>query len=120
MAGSRQVVVGPGDTCSAAGTGDLDMLSTPRVLALLEAAAVDAIGDTLGPALATVGVRVELEHLLPTGIGEYVIASVSLLSIRGRRLIFSAKVLDSQERAIAVGRLTRAVIDRATFGELTS
>jgi fluoroacetyl-CoA thioesterase len=113
LSGTCRAVVGPSDTSRAAGTGDLDLLATARVLALLEQAALDALGDVLGSTLTTVGVRVELEHLLPTGIGETVIASASLISVRGKRLVFAVKLHDSHGRALGVGRLTRGLIERA-------
>ena len=36
--------------------------------------------------------------------------------MRGRRLTFAVRLYDSQERVIGVGRLTRAIVERATFG----
>ena len=38
LSGECNAVVGPGDTCRSAGTGDLDLLASPRVLAMLECA----------------------------------------------------------------------------------
>jgi predicted thioesterase len=108
-------VVGPEDTCKSFGTGDLDVLATPRVLAMLERAALDALEGMLVPELTSVGVRVQLEHLLPIGVGEYICATASLLTVRGRRITFAVRLHDSQERVIGVGRLTRAVVERATM-----
>ncbi len=115
LTGSHQVVVSAEITSVAAGTGELDVLSTPHLLALLEIAALDALGDILGPHLTTIGVRVELEHLLPAAVGEVVTATISLLSIRGRRLTFAGKVHDSQERTVGVVRLVRAVTERDEY-----
>jgi predicted thioesterase len=114
LSGSCEATVGPDDTCRSAGTGELDTLATHRVLAMVECAAIDALGDRLGPGRTTVGVRIELDHLLAVGVGERVYASASLISARGRRLILAVKLHDAQERAIGVGRLTRAVVDVAT------
>jgi fluoroacetyl-CoA thioesterase len=116
LTGTTEAVVGDDDTCRAAGTGELDTLATPRVLALVERAALAALADRLGPGLTTVGVRVELEHLLPVRVGEHVRATANLISARGRRLIFAVKLHDAQERAIGVGRLTRAVVEVGTYG----
>ncbi len=112
LTGTVDATVGDDDTCRAAGTGGSDVLATPRVLALVEQAAIAALADRLGPDQTSVGVRVELEHLLPVGVGERVRATASLISARGRRLVFAVKLHDAQERAIGVGRLTRAVMDR--------
>ncbi|HEX4015542.1 MAG TPA: hotdog domain-containing protein [Frankiaceae bacterium] len=117
LSGVCSAVVGPQDTCRSVGTGDLDVLATPKVLAMLECAALDALADLLEPELTTVGVRVQIEHLLPMGIGESIRATASLLTVRGRRLTFAVRLCDSEERVIGVGRLTRAVVERATFGQ---
>ena len=111
LIGTCDAVVDADDTCKAAGTGELETLATPRVLALVECAAIAALGDHLATGLTTVGVRVELEHLLPVRVGEHVRATANLISARGRRLIFAVKLHDAAERAIGVGRLTRAVVD---------
>ena len=77
LSGACSAVVGPEDTCRSVGTGDLDVLATPKVLAMLECAALDSLADLLEPELTTVGVRVQIEHLLPMGIGESIRATAS-------------------------------------------
>ena len=57
------------DTAVAAGSGDVPVLATPRVLALAERATVQAVAGALGPEATTVGARVELEHLQASPVG---------------------------------------------------
>jgi predicted thioesterase len=47
LSGVCSAVVGPQDTCRSVGTADLDVLATPKVLAMLECAALDALADLL-------------------------------------------------------------------------
>jgi fluoroacetyl-CoA thioesterase len=115
LSGVYSAVVAPEDTCRSVGTGDLDVLATPKVLAMLECAALDALEGMLDSSLTTVGVRVQLEHLLPMRVGESIRATASLLTVRGRRLTFAVRLYDNAERVIGVGRLTRAVVERASF-----
>jgi fluoroacetyl-CoA thioesterase len=115
LSGECSAVVGDEDTCRAVGTGDLDVLGTPKVLAMLERAALNAIDGLLEPGLTSVGVRFQLEHLLPIGVGESIHANASLLTVRGRRLTFAVRLYDSQERVVGVGRLTRAIVERASL-----
>jgi|SRR6185312_52206 fluoroacetyl-CoA thioesterase len=114
LSGECAAVVGLQDTCRYAGTGDLDLLASPKVLAMLECAALDAIEGLLEPELTTLGVRFQLEHLLPIGVGEAIRATATLLTVRGRRLTFAVRLHDSEERVVGVGRLTRAVVERST------
>lgn len=115
LSGECSAVVGSEDTCRSVGTGELDILATPKVLAMLECAALNALEALLHPDLTTLGVRFQLEHLLPIGVGEAIRATASLVSVRGRRLTFAVRLDDSQDRVVGVGRLTRAVVERATL-----
>jgi hypothetical protein len=67
------------------------VLSTPRVLALMERATVEALEGALDQGTTTVGARVELEHLLATPVGVPVQVSATLEVVDGRRLDFSAE-----------------------------
>jgi predicted thioesterase len=60
-------------------------------------------------------VRVELDHLLPTRVGETVRVSAVLAGASGRRLTFEVRVHDADERALAVGVVIRAVAPRSRF-----
>ncbi|HEY8338902.1 MAG TPA: hypothetical protein VIK95_03475, partial [Egibacteraceae bacterium] len=51
------------DTAATLQCGDVNVLATPRVLALAEHAAVLALGDCLPEGKTSVGAWVELEHL---------------------------------------------------------
>ena len=57
------------DTARALGSGDVDVLGTPRALALAEAATVRAAAAALTPGQTTVGTHVELDHLAPSPVG---------------------------------------------------
>jgi hypothetical protein len=55
-------VVTEADTAIKAGSGDVPVLGTPRLLALAEAACVAALEPHLDPGMTSVGTRVALEH----------------------------------------------------------
>jgi fluoroacetyl-CoA thioesterase len=103
------------DTAAALGSGDVPVLGTPRVLALAEAATVAAVAGALADGQTTVGVRVDLEHLQPIGVGGLVSVSATLAEAHGRRLTFTVRVTDDGGRLVAAGRITRAVVDRDRF-----
>lgn len=110
-----EAVVTDADTAVALGSGDVPVLGTPRALALLERATVEAVAALLPPDQTTVGVRVELDHLRPSPVGTTVVATATLAEVDGRRLVFD--VLLSQDGAAAArGRISRALVDRDRFG----
>ena len=100
-------------TAERLGSGDVAVLGTPAVLALVEAAAVAAVG-ALSPGQTTVGVSVELEHLAPTAVGSSVIATATLVDIDVRRLSFSFEATDPGG-PVAQGTHTRVIVDRERF-----
>jgi len=102
------------DTAVALGSGDVDVLGTPRVLAIAEEASRRALGDCLGPELTSVGSWVEIEHRAPSRIGEDVRADAVLLGVHGRRLEFSVTVT-SGEMEVAHVRHRRTIVERARF-----
>jgi len=106
--------VAEADTATALGSGDVPVLGTPRVLALLEAATVAAVAPSLTDGQTTVGTRISLEHQAATPIGRTVTASARLVAVDGRRLSFEVTLTDGGSVA-AFGTVERVAVDRARF-----
>jgi predicted thioesterase len=108
------LVVSPDDTAVAARSGDLPVLSTPRIVALCEETAVAAVAGHLTDDETTVSMRVQLDHLAPSAVGSTVTASAKLEKVEGRRLKFSVSVTDARG-LVAAGKVTRVVVERDRF-----
>lgn len=108
--------VGAGDTAPALGSGDLPVLATPRLLAWCEATTCAVgLGPAADPARTTVGTRVQLDHLLATGVGGMVIVTATLDRTDGRLLHFTVVAVDADERVVATGEITRVLVDVERF-----
>jgi len=116
LTGTAAVRVTAADTAAALGSGDVDVLGTPRVVALAEAATVAAVREHLDPGQTTVGTRVELDHLRPSAVGAEVHADARLDAVDGRRLTFAVQVVEG-DTVVARGSVTRTVVDRDRFGQ---
>ncbi|OLE29467.1 MAG: thioesterase [Actinobacteria bacterium 13_1_20CM_3_71_11] len=103
------------DTAQTLGSGDVPVLGTPRVLALVEAATVRATARHLPTGTTTVGTRVELEHLVATPVGGTVTAEARLSTVDGNRLSFAVTVHDGSDRLAAHGTVVRALVEREKF-----
>jgi len=101
-------------TAEVLGSGDVPVLGTPAVLALIEKAAVAALADELEPDQTSVGSRVELNHLAPTRVGGHVAASARLVEVVARNLMFEFSVSDERTE-VANGTHRRVIVDRAHF-----
>jgi predicted thioesterase len=111
---SVQRVVGPTDTARALGSGDVDVLGTPAVVALCEQAAVAAVADALDPSQTSVGTNITIDHLAPTVVGRTVTARAHLDEVDGRTLRFVVEVSDGSV-VVARGTHARVVVDRERF-----
>jgi fluoroacetyl-CoA thioesterase len=109
-----ELTVTDADTAVALRSGDVPVLATPRVVAVVEEATVAAVAPGLASAETTVGTRVDLAHLAPTLVGATVVASARLDSVEGRRLAFTVSVR-SGATEVARGRVERVVVDRDRF-----
>ena len=114
LSATVNLTVGEADLATAFGSGDVPVLATPRIIALLEEATVAAVAPFFDAATTTVGQRVQIDHLAPTRRGESVSAEAVLESVAGRRLTFRVSATD-ERGLIAVGRVTRVVVQRDRF-----
>ena len=80
--------VGPSDTAKSQGSGDVEVLATPRLLALCEEAAVASVLGHLPPEKTTVGARAEIDHLAPSWPGAVVEAEARVVEVVGQRVTF--------------------------------
>ncbi|MEZ5282237.1 MAG: hotdog domain-containing protein [Acidimicrobiales bacterium] len=113
---TRRLVVSDADTALALGSGDVAVLGTPRVVALLEEAAVAAVGGSLEPTDTTVGTQISIEHLAPSPIGSEIDATAELVSAEGRLYRFEVQAVMG-DTVVARGTHTRVRVRREGFGQ---
>ena len=112
--GSASCVVGPEDTAKALGSGAVDVFSTPKLVALMEKAALLSVRDYLDEGMDTVGTRLDISHSAATPVGMTVRAESELIEVDRRRLVFSVKAWDETE-LVGEGTHERFIIDRDKF-----
>lgn len=96
------------------GSGNVSVLATPIMVALMEEAAIEAVDHLLPEGQQTVGIHLDVKHLAPTPIGMEVVARAELTDIDGRMLKFRVTAEDENEQ-VGEGTHTRAIIDVARF-----
>jgi fluoroacetyl-CoA thioesterase len=114
LKGEAKLKVGDADTARALGSGEVEVLGTPRLVALFEQATLNALNGMLPESQTTVGMRVQIDHLQPTPIGAEVTAEATLDRIDGRRITFTVTANDSGG-LIAAGKVTRVVVEVERF-----
>lgn len=114
LTGTAKMVVEHADTALVHGTGDAEVLSTPRLLQLMQQATMDALAGHLPEGVITAGLRINLDHLQSSYPGAEVSARAMLTRIEGRRLVFEAEAT-SGSAVVGIGRIIRVQIDRERF-----
>ncbi len=114
LKGEARLVVGEADTANALGSGDVDVLGTPRMVALFEQATIDALRGMLEEGQSSVGMRVQIDHLQPTPVGAEVVVEAMLDKVEGRRITFAVTASDSGG-LVAAGKVTRVLVDVQKF-----
>jgi predicted thioesterase len=118
LSAAVELVVAEADTAVAMRSGSVAVLGTPRLIALCEEATVIAIRDELDPDITSVGMKVQLDHLAPTAVGQTVKAEATVERVNGRRVTFMVSVNDDRG-LVAVGRVTRVIVDVERFLDKT-
>jgi fluoroacetyl-CoA thioesterase len=116
MCAHAEMQVAEADTARAVGSGDVDVLATPRLVALCEQAACEALRPHLAEGQISVGFRAEITHLVPVLVGRTVSATASLERADGRRFFFNVTVTDNCG-LVAGGKVVRVAVDVDGFME---
>ena len=96
-------------TAKTMGSGELDVFSTPTMVALMEEAA-----PALEEGQGTVGTSMNVQHISSTPVGMKVKAKAIIVEVNGRELVFSIEAHD-EKNLIGKALHTRVIIDNDKF-----
>ena len=82
------------NTAKVFGSGELLVLATPRMIALMEECSYKCISGDLEDGASTVGTSLNVKHLSATPVGMEVTVEAEITEIDGRRVCFSVKAYD--------------------------
>jgi predicted thioesterase len=109
-------VVGGEHVAKHVGSGDVEVLSTPSMIAFMERVAMECVQVFLPEGYTTVGTAVEVRHLNPAPKGAEVEVAAKLVEVEGRRLKFE---VEARWGSVLVGKGVheRFIVERAKFLE---
>ena len=103
-------------TAAKIGSGDMPVLATPAMLALMENAAMLAVADSLADGETTVGGHIESSHLKPSKIGDKIMATAEVIKVDGKKIEFKVSV-HCNDILLGEGTHLRFIVDRNRFIE---
>ena len=98
------------------GSGDMPVLATPMMMALMENAAMLAVRAQLPEGCTTVGGHIESSHLRPSRIGDVVTAVAEVTKVDGKKIFFKVAAYCG-ENLLGEGTHLRFIVDRKRFME---
>jgi fluoroacetyl-CoA thioesterase len=114
LMGEASQTVREEDTASSLGSGLVAAFSTPKLVALIENASVNAVKESIPGNATTVGVEVHVKHIAATPVGMRVHAKSELVEAEDRRLLFRAEAWDDKEK-IGEASHTRILVNFGRF-----
>ena len=114
LTGKSEMIVKEEDLVSHLGDVTVNVLSTPRLIQLLEAAAIDAIQEFIPTDQVSLGIEVKIKHLSATPLGMKVTARALLKDVEKNRLFFLVTAYDEKEK-VAEGEHERVLISKDWF-----
>lgn len=111
---TSQLTVSEAVTAIEMGSGDLPVLATPAMMALMENAAMLAVAPHLPEGSTTVGGHISASHIKPTPIGETVTATATVTKVDGKKIEFEVKA-QWGDILLGEGSHLRFIVDREKF-----
>ena len=96
------------------GSGDMPVLATPAMMALMENAAMLAVAYSLPAGSTTVGGHIASSHLKPSKIGDVIKAIAKVTKVDGRKIEFKVSAY-SGDILLGEGIHLRFIVDRERF-----
>ena len=112
--GRQDITVNDDNTAKALGSGELNVLATPAMIALIEETAWKSVAPSLEDGQGTVGTKLDVAHIAPSPVGIDVWCETELVEIDRRRLVFNVNVYDSKGK-IGEGTHERFIINNEKF-----
>ena len=111
---TSQLTVTQAVTAIAMGSGDMPVLATPSMMALMENAAMLAVADHLPEGCTTVGGHIDSSHLKPSKLGDTVTATATVTRVDGKKIEFTIQA-HCGDVLLGEGTHLRFIVDKEKF-----
>ncbi len=111
---TSQLTVDETVTAIAMGSGDMPVLATPVMMALMENAAMLAVADHLPEGSTTVGGHISSSHLKPSKLGDAITATATVTRVDGKKIEFKVEAYCG-DTLLGEGTHLRFIVDKEKF-----
>ena len=111
----QKYTVAENNTAKNMGSGDLDVLATPSLVAFMENAAKNYLNTFLTDDIGSVGSNININHLAPTLVGKEITVQGQITEIiKEKIVIFSLEAFEADKK-IGDATHTRVIINNEKF-----
>ena len=103
------------NTAKNMGSGDLDVLATPSLVAFMENAAKNYLNIFLTDELGSVGSNININHLAPTLVGKEITVQGKITEIIKEKIIIFSLEAYEEDKKIGDATHTRVIINNEKF-----
>jgi len=111
---TSELTVSEGLTAIQMESGDMPVLATPAMMALMENAAMLAVADELPEGCTTVGGHIESSHLRPSKIGDKVFATAEVTKVDGKKIEFKVSAYSGERLRVGDGTSGMTLLGEGT------
>ena len=111
---TSQMIVTEADTAIKMGSGDMPVLATPVMMALMENAAMLAVADHLPEGCTTVGGHIASSHIKPSKLGDTITAKATVTHVDGKKIEFKVEA-HCGDTLLGEGTHLRFIVDKEKF-----
>ena len=112
---NKTYLVKENNTAKNMGSGDLDVLATPSLVAFMENAAKEYLNTFLPKELGSVGSNININHLAPTLVGKEITVQGKITEIIKEKIIIFSLEAYEQDKKIGDATHTRVIINNEKF-----
>lgn len=112
---SKTFVVGKQDTAAVMGSGLLDVLATPTMVAWMENTSILLTEEYLKEGDTTVGICINTSHEKASAVGEKITCNATLINVEGRKLSFEIECFNENNIRIGKAYHERFIVNSQKF-----
>ena len=111
----QNYLVQDNNTAKFMGSGDLEVFSTPSLVAFMENAAKEYLNTFLPEELGSVGSNININHIAPTLVGKEITVQGKITEIIKEKIIIFSLEAYEQDKKIGDATHTRVIINNEKF-----
>ena len=112
---NKTYLVQENNTAKNMGSGDLDVLATPSLVAFMENTAKEYLNTFLPEELGSVGSNININHIAPTLVGKEITVQGKITEIIKEKIIIFSLEAYEQDKKIGDATHTRVIINNEKF-----